>query len=307
MNLSALPPEKPNYNSGPALHSFLRERGLCERKQWGQNFLINPRARKFLADELEAESGMGVWEIGSGLGAMTHELLERGLKVKAFEIDPGFCSVLEELFAADCNFSLIRGDVLKTWKEAEKAPYLLGNLPYTVAAMLMGNLISERCFFSRMIITVQKEVALRMAAQPGSPHYSSISVLCASAYSMKIIMKLKGASFYPVPHVDSAAVRFDRLPGAHLPPPLFYPLIRSLFSSRRKTIANNLLNFISEFCTINGKGTAKEKSTACAAALAECGLTGKERAEQLSCGVFMALAYELEKNAEGKKCPLSGG
>ena len=297
MNLPVLP----NYNSGSALRSFLDAKGLSIRKQWGQNFLINPRARKFLVDSLEAEERSGVWEIGSGLGCMTQELLERGMKVTAFEIDSGFCSLLEELFTVQSAFTLIKGDVLKTWKTAEKAPYLLGNLPYTVAALLIGNLIESSCFFSRMIITVQKEVALRMAASPGSKDYSSISVLCASAYTMKIIMKLKGSSFYPVPRVDSAAVRFERLTGKDLPPPLFYPLIRSLFSSRRKTIANSLANFVSRSCTIQGKGTtgtaASVVSDAAVAAetLQAAGLTGRERAENLSHEVFFDLALELGK------------
>ena len=288
-------PDFPNYNSGAALRSFLNERGLSVRKKWGQNFLINPQARAAIVNALEAESGAPVWEIGSGLGCMTQQLLERGMKVTAFEIDPGFSSVLEELFSVYGNYTLIRGDVLKTWGKAEKAPYLIGNLPYTIAAILMGNLIEGFCFFSRMVITVQKEVALRMAAVPGSKDYASISVLCASAYSIKIIMTLKGSSFYPVPHVDSAVVRFDRLNNAPLPPALFYPLIRALFASRRKTIANNLLNFLGRSCTIKEKGIAAAE--AAGAALKASGLTGKERAEQLSPSVFFALAKELEKTA----------
>ena len=287
MNLLPLPENLPNYNSGTALRNFLEKRGLSVRKQWGQNFLINPGARKTLVDSLDAEAGTSVWEIGSGLGCMTHELLNRGITVTAFEIDPGLCIVLSELFAEKTGFTLIRGDVLKTWKTAEKAPFLLGNLPYTVAALLMGNLIEGSCFFSRIIITVQKEVALRMAAQPGSKDYSSISVLCASAYSMKIIMTLKGHSFYPVPHVDSAVVRFERLPNTSSPPPLFCPLIRALFSSRRKTIANNLLNFLS--------GSGIMASEAAETALKACGLTGRERAEMLPYTVFLNLAEELEK------------
>jgi 16S rRNA (adenine1518-N6/adenine1519-N6)-dimethyltransferase len=291
MNLPALPVKLPNYNSGTALRSFLAERGFSVRKQWGQNFLTNPGARKIRVDELAAEHGDAVWEIGSGLGCMTHELLERGIQLTAFEIDLGLCSVLEELFAPHKNFTLVRGDVLKTWKTAERASCLLGNLPYTIAALLMGNLITEACFFSRMLITVQKEVAFRMAAKPGSKDYSSISVLCASAYSMKLIMTLKGASFYPPPHVDSAIIRFDRLNSAPLPNPLFYPLVRALFASRRKTIANNLQIFIARSCTMKGKDTAEVAREA----LKTCGLSGRERAEDLSHLTFMALAEELAK------------
>jgi 16S rRNA (adenine1518-N6/adenine1519-N6)-dimethyltransferase len=305
MNSSPLPPNtaRPNYNSGTALRAFLEERGLSVRKQWGQNFLINPRARTALVDALDAGPGAAVWEIGSGPGCMTGELLDRGLSLTAFEIDPGLCSVLQELFAASGRFTLVRGDVLKTWKSAVKADYLLGNLPYTVAAILMGNLIENGCFFSRMVITVQKEVALRMAAAPGSKDYSSISVLCASAYSMKIIMTLKGQSFYPVPHVDSAAVRFERLPNAPVPPPLFYPLLRALFAARRKTIANNLQNFLGRSCTIKNRETGGSAAAAESLALAdiaaevfrECGLSPKDRAENLSCGDFLSLANKLEQ------------
>ena len=293
MNSSPLP--KPNYNSGSALRSWLEERGLSVRKQWGQNFLINPRARRTLVDALEAEKE--VWEIGSGLGCMTAELLERGLKVRAFEIDPGFCSVLEDLFGSNGNFSLIPGDALKTWKTAESAPYLFGNLPYNTAALLMGNLIEGRCFFTRMIVTVQKEVALRMAAPPGSKDYSSISVLCRSAYTMKIIMTLKGSSFYPVPHVDSAALCFERRNNAPLPPPLLYSLIRSLFASRRKTTANNLENFLLRSGTLK----REEAAEAAAAVLDECGLTGKERAETLPPEIFFAMSAGLETYLKERK------
>jgi 16S rRNA (adenine1518-N6/adenine1519-N6)-dimethyltransferase len=222
---------------------------------------------------------------------MTAELLDRGMKVTAFEVDPGLCSILEELFASSGDFSLIRGDVLKTWKTAEPAPYLVGNLPYTIAALLMGNLIEGRRFFTRMVVTVQKEVALRMAAPPGSKDYSSISVLCASAYTMKIIMTLKGPSFYPVPHVDSAAVCFEKRGDVPLPPPLFYSLLRALFGARRKTTAHNLEKFLARSCTLKGGTTAE----AAAAVLAECGLTGKERAETLPVETFFALAGGLEK------------
>ena len=299
----------PNYNSAAALRALLAEKGLSIRKQWGQNFLVNPSARRALVDSLEAEGD--VWEIGSGPGCMTAELLNRGMAVTAFEIDPGFCGILEEFFASSGRFTLIPGDVLTTWKTAKRAPYLLGNLPYTIAALLMGNLIEGSCFFARMVVTVQKEVALRMAARPGSKDYSSISVLCASAYTMKIIRTLKGSSFYPVPHVDSAAVRFERRSGAPPPPRLFYPLIRALFASRRKTTANNLTTFL---CRTGGEprelsssaplalagdtGTLKgrNKSAGLAAeVLKGCGLSGRERAEQLPPETFFALAMELEK------------
>jgi 16S rRNA (adenine1518-N6/adenine1519-N6)-dimethyltransferase len=292
-----------DYNSGPALRSYLESRGLSIRKQWGQNFLINPNVRKTLIDaltiddlniddldinDLDMDRNNSVWEIGSGLGAMTFELLERGLHVTAFEIDPGFCSILEEFFTGP-NFTLIRGDVLKTWKKTTPAPYLFGNLPYVTAALLMGNLIEGQRLFKRMVITVQKEVALRMTAQPGSKNYSSISVLFASAYSGRILMTLKGPSFYPVPHVDSAAVCFEQL-STTPPPRLFYPLVRSLFASRRKTISNNLQHFFASSGIIRGR----DYKAITAEVLEKSGLHGSQRAENLPVEAFFRLAAELD-------------
>jgi 16S rRNA (adenine1518-N6/adenine1519-N6)-dimethyltransferase len=278
-----------DYNSGPALRAYLESRGLSIRKQWSQNFLINPYARKQLVDALDVEKDNSVWEIGSGLGAMTAELLKHGLNVTAFEIDPGFCSILKELFTGS-NFSLIEGDALKTWKDAEPSSYLFGNLPYATAAVLMGNLIEGQRFFKRMVITVQKEVALRMTAKPGSKDYSSISVLCASCYASKIIMTLKGQSFYPVPHVDSAAICFDKLPGTTQAPALFYPLIRALFASRRKTITNNLQHFLGSFGTI----TKESHKAIVEAALKKSAINGGDRAENLPAEAFFTLASELK-------------
>jgi 16S rRNA (adenine1518-N6/adenine1519-N6)-dimethyltransferase len=289
-------PAFPGNNSGPALRACLENRGLSIRKQWGQNFLVNPRSRTAIAAALEAEGGSGVWEIGSGLGAMTAELTGRGLRVWGFEIDPGFCSILEELFPAENGgtFTLIRGDVLETWKTAPAAPYLLGNLPYVTAALLMGNLIEAGCLFNRMVVTVQKEVARRMAAPPGTKDYGSLSVLCASAYRSRIIMNLKGPSIYPVPHVESSAVRFDRL---SLPPPprIFFPLVRSLFAARRKTAANNLEHFLA------ASGTIQDAGERARAALLRSGIPPGNRAEELPPEAFRALAAELERETQGMR------
>ncbi|MDR2314688.1 MAG: 16S rRNA (adenine(1518)-N(6)/adenine(1519)-N(6))-dimethyltransferase RsmA [Spirochaetaceae bacterium] len=282
----------PDYNSTSAIREYLRGRGLGIRKQWGQNFLINPSARRALAEKLGAEPGQGVWEIGSGMGAMTRELLDRGLRVKAFEVDPGLCSILTDLFAPSPAFVLIRGNVLDTWKDLEDpSPYLLGNLPYNIAAPLLGRFIEGGRFFTRMIVTVQKEVALRMAADPGSPYYSSISALCASAYTVKIFMTLRGPSFFPVPRVDSAAVCFELKPRPPNPPALLYPLIRGLFAFRRKTIANNLAHFLANSGILKGNRGRDILKTA----LDQGGLGGGERAEQLGLKEFTALAAALER------------
>jgi 16S rRNA (adenine1518-N6/adenine1519-N6)-dimethyltransferase len=285
-----------NYDSPGELRAFLEARGLGARKKFGQNFLVNPAARRELLDALEISAGGEVWEIGPGLGAMTRGLLERGGRVTAFEIDPGFCAVLRELFGASGNFRLIEGDALKTWagegrggEGEDEELCLFGNLPYNAGAALLGDFIEKGRFFKRMVVTVQREVADRMTAKPGSSNYSSFSVLCSSVYALKPLKVIKGASFYPVPRVDSRGVRLDLLAQRERErPPLFYPLVRALFSSRRKTIKNSLSAFLhSSIMKERAKGEALE-------ILAYAGLSGERRPETLSPEEFTRLAGVLE-------------
>ncbi|MDR0495625.1 MAG: 16S rRNA (adenine(1518)-N(6)/adenine(1519)-N(6))-dimethyltransferase RsmA [Treponema sp.] len=273
---------EPNYNSAADLRAFLDEKGLGMRKKFGQNFLINPAIREALVRALEAPPGESVWEVGPGLGAMTSLLLEQGLSVRAFEIDAGFSRFLKEQFAANVHFTLVEGDVLKTWQAESVSPYLLGNLPYNIAAVLLADLIEKRRFFRRIVVTVQREVARRMTALPGSADYSSFSVLCSSVYYVKPLMVIKGAAFYPRPHVDSQALLLELNEDAasRIRPACFYPLIRRLFSSRRKTIKNNLTGFL--------------PADAAAQALEKSSLDGGRRAENLTLDDFQALAKAIE-------------
>jgi 16S rRNA (adenine1518-N6/adenine1519-N6)-dimethyltransferase len=265
------------------------------RKRLGQNFLINPDARRQLLDALDVPPEERVWEIGSGLGAMTSSLLDRGLAVTAFEIDKGFIPALREFFGGNPAFTLVEGDVLKTWRTAPPGDYLLGNLPYTIGAALLAGFIENNRFFKRMVVTVQKEVARRMAARACSKDYSSFSVLCASAYTVTPLLIMKGASFYPEPRVDSQGVRLDlrtdRDPAGY--PVFFRPLLRCLFASRRKTVKNNLESFASSLAgaTLN-RG---DLSGICASALRDTGIAPNERAERLGVDDFAALAGALER------------
>jgi 16S rRNA (adenine1518-N6/adenine1519-N6)-dimethyltransferase len=261
------------------------------RKQLGQNFLINRDARRRLLDALGFCPGDRVWEIGPGLGAMTAGLLDRGADLTAFEIDRGFIKALNEFFADNPRFTLISGDVLRTWPEAEESPFLLGNLPYNIAAAILGDLIEANRFFTRIVVTIQREVARRMIALPGSADYSSFSVLCASAYTLKPLMVLKGASFYPVPRVESQGVLLELRAGmnATFYPPAFRPLVRCLFASRRKTIKNNLQSFL-DLSIIKKKPAALEAQDLALELLKQCGIAPNERAENLGIPEFAALA-----------------
>lgn len=237
---------KINYDSPVALKNFLDSRGMAMQKKFGQNFLINSQARKLLVDSLKIEENTRVWEVGPGLGCMTSEIVERGGKLTAFEIDRGFATVLKEIFEGKENFSLVEGDVLKTWKNYYKENGLpdrfFGNLPYNVAAAIVADMISEGVRFPRAVVTVQKEVAMRMAAKPGTEDYSSFSVLCQWAYDISNITDLSGGCFWPKPNVDSRSVLmvqkedFPRCKDSKT----FMKVLRAIFVQRRKTIKNNL-------------------------------------------------------------------
>jgi len=283
------------------------------RKKHGQNFLINPSVRSRLLDALDLKPGVGVWEIGPGLGAMTAGLLERGAKITAFEIDPAFAQALREFFAAESSgtepaLRLVEGDVLKTWPveirrqkvsngDAEnteaKELFLLGNLPYNIAAALLADFIEKGHFFTRIVVTVQREVAMRMAAKPGSADYSSFSVLCSSVYKVSPLFVIKPSSFYPAPRVDSQGVRLDLKPCQLKLPVLFHPLVRSLFSSRRKTIRNTLSHFAAS--VIIKKGISLPFAGIAEDILNRAGISGDRRPETLCIDEFAALAVFLEE------------
>lgn len=281
------------YDSPVALRRFLDERGLGMQKKFGQNFLVNRGARERLLDALGAGAADSAWEVGPGLGAMTSGLLERGVSVTAFEIDRGFAAALRDLFIDRPTFRLVEGDVLRTWGAEAAAglpPFFVGNLPYNIAATLLANLIEDGAIFDRAVVTVQKEVAKRMTAKPGEDDYSSFSILCSSAYRVSPLMTLKPGSFYPAPNVDSAAVIMERRTDGtmeHLPR-LFRPLVRALFSSRRKTVRNNLEAYAASI------GAGPRASEIAAASLAAARVNPAVRAETLDIASFAALATALE-------------
>ena len=243
----------PDYNAPAELKQVLEVNGFSMQKKFGQNFLINGDARSRLIDALDINEKSKVWEVGPGLGSMTSEILERGADLTVFEIDRGFASLISQYFddyAKKGKFRIVEGDVLKTWKNQFKADELpdrfFGNLPYNIAATIIADTIENNVRFEKCIFTVQKEVAQRMAAKPGTEDYSSFSVLCQWAYDVKPLMDLTGGNFWPKPNVDSRAViltKKENFPGCKNPG-LFVKVQRALFSSRRKTVRNNLSIFL---------------------------------------------------------------
>ena len=276
----------PDYNSPQELKAVLDSKGFSMQKKFGQNFLINGTARTKLIDVLDVGKGTVVWEVGPGLGAMTAEILGRGSDLTCFEIDRGFAALIKEFFndeAEEKRFHLVEGDVLKTWKNylaSSKIPdRFFGNLPYNIAATIIADTIENNVRFEKCVFTVQKEVALRMCAKPGSDDFSSFSVLCQWAYDLKPLMDLGGANFWPKPNVDSRAVVFTKkedFPKCNNPS-LFIKMQRALFSSRRKNVRNNLTAFLSN-------------NDLCLQALEKAGIDPQKRAEVLELSQMLLLS-----------------
>ena len=288
----------PDYNSPAELSAFLESKGMAMQKKFGQNFLVNESARKKIAAALQIKEGDSVWEVGPGLGAMTKELLAFGARVTAFEIDRGFSACLSEFFADEAaagSFNLVQGDVLKTWKaalkERDEPKYFFGNLPYNIAAELVAQTIEAGIRFEKCAFTVQKEVALRMAAKEGSADYSSFSVLCRWAYDVKAICDLGPANFWPRPNVDSRAVLFSKKENfpACQNPILFAKTQRAMFSSRRKTVKNNLQKFLPSL----GAGGELAQKDAADRLLEMAGISATARAEALPLESLLRLSDAL--------------
>ena len=235
-----------NYDSPASINKTISRLGIKLKKRWGQNFLINRGARGKIVDLIEPAGMANVWEIGAGLGCLTEALLPLVGELVVFEIDRGLIRFLKESFSGFPNFSIIPGDVLKTWKIARSEKgvpnRVVGNLPYGSASALIVSFIENEFHPEKMVFMVQKELAKRMTASPGTKNYSSFSILCRYAYQIRECFGLKPGSFYPAPEVLSTVIELRPRSGAEpaLNRKLFFSLVKTLFSSRRKTIRNNL-------------------------------------------------------------------
>ena len=270
-----------NFDSPADIRALLEERGLALKKRWGQNFLVNRGARQRLVEILAPRPQETVWEIGPGLGAMTELLAATAARVLAFEVDRGLCRFLEERLRGLPSITLVPGDFLETWRDTvqrQGAPdRILGNLPYSTASLMIADIIESGLRPARMVFTVQRELANRMASPPGRKSYSSFTVLCQACFNVADRGDLRPGSFYPAPDVMSSIVEMTAAAGAPSGDELktLSALARSLFSSRRKTIRNNVKD-----------GPLRE-------ALREEGIDQGLRAEQLPPSAFARLSRRL--------------
>lgn len=274
-----------NYDSISEIDAILKENGLAMSKKFGQNFLISRQGRERIVDLMKLDSSMKVWEIGPGLGAITHLVLGKKAELTCFEIDHGFAEILrDKAFCDEPLFELVEGDALKTLFRYNHTPdRIIGNLPYNVGSVIIARLIERSILPEMMVFTLQKEVVERMCASTGSDSYSSFSVLTQIDYENKLALTLKKGCFWPQPQVDSAVVVMTKRKEPLVPEELrdtFIPLVRDLFSQRRKTIKNNLIS--SKYGNL-GKDAIES-------IISSASLSGSERAESLSFSQLLSLA-----------------
>ena len=281
-----------NYDSPKEIERVLSEKGLAMTKKFGQNFLVSPSGREKLVKLMELKEGMKVWEIGPGLGAITHMILKENVDLYSFEIDHGFASLLSgPAFGDESRFTLVEGDALKTLFKKRLLPLpdrIVGNLPYNVGSVMIAKLIENSYLPPLMVFTLQKEVVDRMTAKTGEDDYSSFSVLTQIDYENKLMLKLPRGCFWPQPNVDSAVVVMKRREKSLVDDtlrPVFIPLLRDIFQQRRKTIRNNLNS--SEYGNL-GKDKVEE-------ILSLSGLSGNERAEALSWESLLKLSESAKE------------
>jgi 16S rRNA (adenine1518-N6/adenine1519-N6)-dimethyltransferase len=209
--------------------------------------LTNDRAAKRIVDSLDIQKDDAALEIGAGKGALTKYLLEKAKKVIAVEIDNELCQYLRQRFLEKNNLVLINKDVLKIdLKELAGQKSLLrviGNLPYQITSPLLSLLLKNRRFIPISVLMVQKEVAKRICAQPGTKDWSPLSITLQLYSDVKTLFNLKPASFFPRPKVESSVIKiiFLQRPKTIVADEnFFFWVVRSAFGQRRKMILNSL-------------------------------------------------------------------
>jgi len=238
------------------IRELLASRGLSPRKSLGQNFLIDHNLIRKLVEASAVGPGDVVLEVGPGTGTLTEELLERGCRVVAAEMDRGLAELLRERHAANPSFSLVEGDcldgknaiapalaaeIVRSAQARGGSFSLVANLPYGAGTPLMMILLADWPACRSLHVTVQKEVADRILAHPGTRDYGPLSVLARATCESRLIAKLPPGCFWPPPDVTSAMVSLVRLaqPRTRHPRRLLDTAQR-VFAQRRKQLGSVL-------------------------------------------------------------------
>ena len=272
---------------------LLAEHGFHFSKAKGQNFLIAPWVPEQIAEQAGVDKDAGVLEIGPGIGPLTQQLALRAQKVCAVELDTRLKPILDITVGEFSNLQIIWGDVLKQDVKALVAeqfsglrPMACANLPYYITSPILTALLEAECFDS-VTVMVQKEVALRMAAKPGTADYSAFTVFCQFYAEPELLFDVPAHCFMPQPKVTSAVVQLKTrktLPWEILDKGLFFRVVKASFAMRRKKLANGLAAGFPEL----GKEGAAE-------VIRLAGFEENVRGETLGIPEFARIANEIAK------------
>ena len=270
--------------------ALLGRHGFRFSKSMGQNFLVADWVPREIAAGGGGDGGCGVLEIGPGIGCLTQELCRCAGKVVSVELDHALLPVLEETMDGAENFTLISGDILKLDIPALAdqhfqglTPMVCANLPYNITTPVLRALVEAKRFAS-ITVMVQREVALRLAARPGTGDYGALSVYMQYHTQPEVLFDVPPSCFLPAPKVTSAVVRCQvrTVPAVHTAcgEDFFFQVVRAAFAQRRKTLLNSL-------SSVFGSQPGKDRL---AAVIANCGLHPAVRGETLGLEEFAALA-----------------
>jgi 16S rRNA (adenine1518-N6/adenine1519-N6)-dimethyltransferase len=281
----------------PDPRALLKRYGLAAKKSWGQNFLVAESVYRAIVDATAREPDDWIVEIGAGLGTLSMRLAQRVPegKVIAVERDPDMVRVLQAELGHLDNVEVHPADALKydlaqvaRWRGEPFA--LCGNLPYQIATPLLFRFLDAREHLTRAVVMLQKEMAERLVARPGTPEYGALGVMIGAFADVSIVARARATAFAPPPRVDSAVVRIEPLPGGQprvrLGDPVhFRAVVQAAFGQRRKTLRNAL--------------RARFAPGEVEAALESSALDGGRRGETLSLDELAALALALPAGKPG--------
>ena len=279
------------------MRPLLAEHGFHFSKAKGQNFLIAGWVPEQIAEDSGVDSSVGVLEIGPGIGPLTQQLCLRAGKVCAVEVDTRLEPILDMTVGAFSNLEILWGDVLKQdipklvqEKFAGLRPMACANLPYYITSPILSALLEAECF-EAVTVMVQKEVAQRIAAKPGTADYSAFTVFCQFYAEPELLFDVPAHCFMPQPKVTSAVITLrtrKELPWQIEDKDIFFRTVRASFAMRRKKLQNGLAAGFPEL----GKQGAGE-------VIAACGLSENVRGETLDIPGFVAIANEIVKRKKG--------
>lgn len=272
------------------VRAALRESVFKPKKRLGQHFLIHEGTMGAILRLLDLSPGDEVLEIGPGLGFLTRRLVEAACKVWAIEVDPFLVGRLRNSpLGSHHAFHLVHGDVLKVQLNDILPGHqvkLVGNLPYSISTPVLFRLFDLREHFSFLILMVQREVAERMAASPGTKSYGTLSVWCRIHGHISDRVPVSAEAFFPRPKVTSTLLKMGLYPEPMLPKenlPALRALVRAAFGQRRKTLSNALIAGLKQ-----GRGEVESL-------LRDEAIDPRRRGETLSVDEFIRLAHALKK------------